>query len=48
MLYIVLEFDFDGKLSDSQVYMLYSDAVTASQKIREVGGESEIHARQLK
>lgn len=46
--YIVLEFDFDGKLSDAQVYTVFDAAKTAADKIREVGGEAEIFGRELK
>jgi len=47
MVYIVLEFDFDGKLSDVLPYIIWEDALEKSHKIRGMGGECEIWTKEI-
>ena len=46
--YIVIEFDFDGKFADAQIYRKYVDALDAVYKISQMGGEFEILGRNQK
>ncbi len=46
--YLVIEFDYDGKFSDAQVFTVYEQASDFAREIHSRGGESEILARNVK